>query len=284
MPLFGKTPIPPDPSGAFALNRWILNIDGHTIPLDMNDESNLTTWIDVARSQANPGLAGIEWSGRTDPTGIGRVIGERTLRSAREAFADNPAALAQLDVEEMDWRDGDIKYPLTHYMNAEILDIAPRPIGGSMPEDGNGVGSFVLLLTPEQGAWMGNTDQQMVEHKITSVESIEAMRDDVDILTTKLESLMSGHFRELRGSLESIRNEIERLATGETLGYDIHSSEALNECNRMIDLLRAVTAVLCNNNTSSECLEIVALIRRLDRRLQIVIDSISDGVWTEVKV
>ena len=284
MPLFGRSPITPDPSGAFALNRWILNVDGHTVPLDMSDEPNVETWIDVARSQANPDLARLEWSGRTNPIEIGRVVGRRTLESAREAYRGVPGALAQLESEEMEWCDENIQPPRTHYMNAEILDIAPRPIGGLTPAERDGIGSFIQLITPTQGAWMGGTEQSTVEHRITGSESIEAMRDDADTLVTKLESIMDGQFRKLRGSLDALRNEIERLATGDVLGVDEQSAEALDDCDNMIDVLRALTTVLCSNNPSMECMEIVALIRRLDRRLQMIRDDISGGIWTELEI
>ena len=284
MPLFGRSPITPDPSGAFALNRWILNVDGHAVPLDMSDEPNVETWIDVARSQANPDLARIEWSGRTNAIGIGRVVGRRTLERAREAYRGVPGALSQLDSEEMEWCDDNIQPPRTHYMNAEILDIAPRPIGGLTPAERDGIGSFVQLITPTQGAWMGGTELSTVEHRITGSESIEAMRGDADTLVTKLESIMDGQFRKLRGSLDALRNEIERLSTGDVLGVDEQSAEALDDCDNMIDVLRTLTTVLCRNNPSMECLEIVALIRRLDRRLQMMRDDISGGIWTELQI
>jgi len=250
----------------------------------MSDELNVQTWIDVARSQANPELARIEWVGRTDPIGIGRVVGRRTIGNAREAYRGVPGALAQLDSEEMEWCDDNIQPPRTHYVNAEILDIAPRPIGGLTPAERDGIGSFIQLITPTQGAWMGGSDQSTVQHKITGSESINAMRDDADILVMKLESIMSGQFRKLRGTLETLSSEIERLSTGDVLGADEQSAKALDDCDSMIDVLRTLTTVLCNNNPSTECLEIVALIRRLDRRLQMLRDDISGGVWTEVRI
>ena len=282
--MFGISAITPDPSGAFALNRWILNIDGHTIPLDMSDERNIKTWIDVARSQANPELARREWNGRSDPVAIGRVVGRRTLESAREAYRELPNALAQLELEEQNWRDNNILRPDTHYLNAEILDISPRPIGGLTPSEREGIGSFVHLVTPIQGAWMGESDLSTIEHRITGYESIEAMKSDAKSLVKSLDSLLSERFRMFLQSLLELGDEIERLSTGDMLGADEQSDMALDNCDNAIDVLKTITTLLCNNNPSQECLEIVPLVRRLGRRLQMIRDDINDGIWTEVSI
>ena len=282
--MFGRTAINPDPSGAFALNRWILDIGGHTMPLYTSDERDIKIWIDVARSQANPELAMLEWNGRSDPVAIGRVVGRQTLERAREAYRGVPVALAQLDSEEMEWGDNNILRPDTHYLNAEILDIAPRPIGGMTPSEREDIGSYIQLLTPRQGAWMGESDLSTIEHQITGYESIEAMKSDAKSLVKGLNSLLTGRFRVFLQYLVELGDEIERLSTGNVIGTDEQADAVLDNCDNMIDVLKTITTLLCNNNPSQECLEIVPLVRRLGRRLQMIRDEINDGIWTEVSI
>ena len=48
--MMGTDPIQPDPTGEFAENRWILNIDGHPQCVDMTDGENVgggSTWREV---------------------------------------------------------------------------------------------------------------------------------------------------------------------------------------------------------------------------------------------
>ena len=233
----------------------------------------------MARSQACPQLARQEWRHAADPVARGRTVGAATLQNARRAYWGNEEALAAIADEEAEWGANRIRLPRdSGLIKADVLDIAPRAIGGRTDDDDK----WIQLMDAKQGAMLIG-EFPAVDIKVTGEDLIEEIRAKTSGLLDNISSIASHRVGKLQETLLILMERIEGL--GASLGVDSSTEQTFEDCTQMIRTLEEATRVLCRDaSATKECLDTIVMIRSIGMQLDMLRTDAAAGIYTEVSV